>query len=56
MAELFMRDLANVEAGVYPLPADHDGPWLRYFTGRGFSSRTFPPFTNGGNTAPIRRS
>ena len=25
MAELFMQDLANVEAGVYPLPADHDG-------------------------------
>jgi ubiquinone/menaquinone biosynthesis C-methylase UbiE len=25
MAELFMRDLANVEAGLYPLPADHDG-------------------------------
>jgi len=25
MATLFMQDLANVEAGVYPLPADHDG-------------------------------
>ena len=25
MAELFMQDLANVEAGVYPLPADYDG-------------------------------
>jgi ubiquinone/menaquinone biosynthesis C-methylase UbiE len=25
MAELFRRDLANVEAGIYPLPADHDG-------------------------------
>jgi ubiquinone/menaquinone biosynthesis C-methylase UbiE len=25
MAELFARDLANVEAGLYPLPADHDG-------------------------------
>jgi ubiquinone/menaquinone biosynthesis C-methylase UbiE len=25
MAALFRRDLANVEAGVYPLPADHDG-------------------------------
>lgn len=25
MAELFARDLANVEAGIYPLPADHDG-------------------------------
>jgi ubiquinone/menaquinone biosynthesis C-methylase UbiE len=25
MAVLFRRDLANVEAGLYPLPADHDG-------------------------------
>ena len=25
MAVLFERDLANVEAGIYPLPADHDG-------------------------------
>jgi ubiquinone/menaquinone biosynthesis C-methylase UbiE len=28
MAALFRRDLANVEAGIYPLPADHDGPLL----------------------------
>src|SRR4051812_9292079 len=26
MLALFQRDLANVEAGIYPLPADHDGP------------------------------
>src|SRR5262245_64725673 len=26
MADLFQQDLANVEAGLYPLPADHDGP------------------------------
>jgi ubiquinone/menaquinone biosynthesis C-methylase UbiE len=25
MAALFRRDLANVEAGVYPMPSDHDG-------------------------------
>ena len=25
MATLFLQDLANVEAGIYPLPADHDG-------------------------------
>src|ERR1700736_2041010 len=25
MATLFRRDLANVESGIYPLPADHDG-------------------------------
>jgi ubiquinone/menaquinone biosynthesis C-methylase UbiE len=28
MASLFRRDLANVEAGIYPVPADHDGSWL----------------------------
>ena len=27
MARLFAQDLANVEAGIYPLPADHDGSW-----------------------------
>jgi ubiquinone/menaquinone biosynthesis C-methylase UbiE len=27
MAALFLQDLANVEAGIYPLPADHDGSW-----------------------------
>jgi ubiquinone/menaquinone biosynthesis C-methylase UbiE len=27
MAALFRCDLANVEAGIYPLPADHDGSW-----------------------------
>jgi ubiquinone/menaquinone biosynthesis C-methylase UbiE len=27
MAVLFRQDLANVEAGIYPLPADHDGSW-----------------------------
>ena len=25
MAQLFFQDLANVEAGIYPIPADHDG-------------------------------
>jgi ubiquinone/menaquinone biosynthesis C-methylase UbiE len=25
MIRLFMQDLANVEAGIYPVPADHDG-------------------------------
>ncbi len=28
MANLLRQDLANVEAGIYPLPADHDGPLL----------------------------
>jgi ubiquinone/menaquinone biosynthesis C-methylase UbiE len=28
MITLFMQDLANVEAGIYPLPVDHDGSLL----------------------------
>jgi ubiquinone/menaquinone biosynthesis C-methylase UbiE len=28
MARLLQQDLANVEAGIYPLPADHDGSLL----------------------------
>jgi ubiquinone/menaquinone biosynthesis C-methylase UbiE len=28
MAALFQRDLANVEAGIYPFPMDHDGSFL----------------------------
>jgi ubiquinone/menaquinone biosynthesis C-methylase UbiE len=28
MAKLLQQDLANVEAGIYPLPVDHDGPFL----------------------------
>jgi Methyltransferase domain len=28
MGRLFLQDLANVEAGIYPLPADHDGSLL----------------------------
>ena len=28
MAALLEQDLANVEAGIYPLPADHDGSLL----------------------------
>jgi ubiquinone/menaquinone biosynthesis C-methylase UbiE len=29
MAELFMQDLANIEAGIYPLPADRDGSLVK---------------------------
>jgi ubiquinone/menaquinone biosynthesis C-methylase UbiE len=31
MAALFRQDLANVEAGIYPLPADHDGSLATLF-------------------------
>src|SRR5262249_50007495 len=29
MISLFLQDLANVEAGIYPVPADHDGSLLK---------------------------
>ena len=29
------------------------GPYLHYFTGRGFSSKIFPSFTNAASSAPI---
>ena len=56
MAELFLQDLANVEAGFYPLPSIMMGRCLRSFTARGFSSRTSPMFTDAGSVAPKRRS
>jgi ubiquinone/menaquinone biosynthesis C-methylase UbiE len=28
MAKVFLQDLANIEAGFYPVPADHDGSFL----------------------------
>src|SRR6185437_10245400 len=31
MLDLFVQDLANVEAGIYPLPWDHDGSFLTLF-------------------------
>src|SRR5580704_6891393 len=31
MAILLQQDLANVEAGIYPFPADHDGSLLTLF-------------------------
>jgi len=31
LASLLQRDLANVEAGIYPLPQDHDGSLLTLF-------------------------
>lgn len=31
MATLFLQDLTNVESGIYPLPADHDGSLTAFF-------------------------
>jgi hypothetical protein len=42
MAILLQQDLANVEAGLYPLPADHDGSLLTLLIARGFFSRISP--------------
>ena len=56
MAALFMQDLANVEAGVYPLPVDHDGslPTLLHRSRLFFED--LPIFTGAGNVAPKRKS
>ncbi len=40
MMVLFQQDLANVEAGIYPMPSDHDGSWPDL-------ARTFPPVLHG---------
>ena len=56
MAALFLQDLANVEAGFYPLPVIMMGRCLRSFTALGFSLRTSPMFTDAGSVAPKRRS
>jgi hypothetical protein len=56
MAALFRQDLANVEAGFYPLPSIMTGLLLRCFIGRGFSSRTFPPSMNGASAGLRRKS
>jgi hypothetical protein len=39
MARLFLQDLANIEAGIYPLPFDHDGSLLTLLIARACSSR-----------------
>ena len=41
MAKLFLQDLANVEAGIYPLPADHDGSLLALIRRSRISSTIF---------------
>ena len=51
MAVLFRQDLANVEAGIYPLPADHDGSLPSCSSARGCSSRTCPTSTAAARAA-----
>ena len=42
MVALFRQDLANVEAGLYPLPADHDGSLLTLLDRSGLFFRDLP--------------
>jgi len=42
MTALFLQDLANVEAGLYPVPADHDGPWPRVLRRSGMFFHDLP--------------
>jgi len=51
MGALWRQDLANVEAGVYPLPADHDGSLKMLLHRSRLSSRIFPPSAAAGKAA-----
>ena len=53
MASLFRRDLANVEAGVYPLPQDRDGSLLSLLDRSGLFFEDLPrvPFSPSGRRA-----
>jgi hypothetical protein len=52
MVALWQQDLANVEAGVYPLPADHDGSWKMLLDrSRLFLEDLFPPSIGAGKAA-----
>lgn len=42
LRNLFLRDLANVEAGIYPLPRDHDGSMLTRLLRAGEFFRDLP--------------
>ena len=42
MAALFQRDLANVEAGIYPLPTDRDGSLLTLLNRSGLFFEDLP--------------
>ena len=47
MAVLLRQDLANVEAGYYPLPADHDGSLMTLLYRSRLFSMTFPRSIDG---------
>ena len=56
MAALFRRDLANVEAGIYPCPRTTTVRGRPCSSARAFSSRICPTSTAGARTAIIGRS
>jgi len=45
---LLLQDLANVEAGIYPLPTDHDGSFLTLLDRSRLFSRTCRKSTAAG--------
>jgi ubiquinone/menaquinone biosynthesis C-methylase UbiE len=56
MAVLFRQDLANVEAGIYPLPADHDGSPLQLVRRSGLFFADLPEIhrrRESGNTREV---
>ena len=56
MAILPQQDLANIEAGLYPLPADHDGSLLTPLHRSRLFSRISPQSTGVGRAAHTTKS
>ena len=56
MAALLAEDLANVEAGIYPLPSDHDGSLVTCWTARGCSFAICPPSKHAESVTARARS
>ena len=56
MAKLFFQDLANVEAGIYPVPADHDGSLFASIRRSRLFSKTFPMSMGAASAARSAKS
>ena len=56
MAILFQQDLANIEAGLYPLPADHDGSLLTLLDRSRFFSTISPKSIGAASAARTTKS
>ena len=53
---LFAQDIANVEAGIYPLPADHDGSLLTLLDRSRLFFATCRTSTRAASATPLTKS